>query len=218
MKKMVSLSTEPTKDLKDLVNYDKQMFDVADFIHCDVMKKPFVNRNLLDFTILKEYSLQAKLPLDIHLMTQDLNNEYIKYLELKPKILTVHYEAFDSNEKLKNVLNIIRKNGVMAGLSIKPDTEIEKIKDLFEFFDLLLIMSVEIGKSGQNFLKKTFDKIKLANKIITQNKHNILIEIDGGINEQNAKQLYDIGANILVSGNFVYNAKDKINAVKVLTK
>lgn len=218
MKKMVSLSTEPTKNLFDLLSYDKQMFSVADFVHCDVMKKPFVNRNLFDFEILKEFSKKAKLPLDIHLMTDNLQNEYTKYLELKPKFLTVHYEAFNNKKDLIDVLNLIRKNNVLAGLSIKPNTKIEEINDLFTHFDLLLIMSVEIGKSGQKFLENTYNKIEQAHKIITENKHNILLEVDGGINEENAEKLYSLGADILVSGHFVYDANDKIKAVKILTK
>lgn len=218
MKKMISVSTEPAKDFVDLISYDKQMFGIADFIHCDVMKKPFVNRNLFDFSILNQFASNAKLPLDIHLMTENLNDEYIKYLNLKPKFLTVHYEAFENKEQLINLLKLIRKNNVLAGLSIKPETEIEQIEDLFPFFDLLLIMSVEIGKSGQKLLEKTYDKIKKAHEIITKNELSVLIEVDGGVNEENANKLYLSGANILVSGHFVYNSKDKINAVKILTK
>lgn len=218
MKKMISLSTEPCKDINDLILYDTLMQNTADFIHCDVMKKPFVSRNLLDFAMLQRFSYNAKLPLDIHLMTENLHDNYKKYLDLKPKILTVHFEAFEDKTQLKNVLSLIKKQGVLAGLSIKTETPVKQIEEYLSYIDLLLIMSVVIGKSGQDFNENSYEKIAGAKEIITKNNLNVLIEVDGGINVENAEKIYDSGADILVSGNYVYNSKDRIKAVTLLKK
>lgn len=218
MKKMISLSTEPVKNLQELIDYDKQMFGFADFIHCDIMKKPFVSRDLFDFAILEEFVAKAKLPLDIHLMTENLNGDYQKYLRLKPKFLTVHYEVFDNKEELINLLELIRKNNVLAGLSIKPSTGVEEIENLFLHFDLLLIMSVEIGHSGQKLFEATYKKIRQAREIIAKNNLNVLIEVDGGVNKENARELFLAGANILVSGHFVHSSPDRVSAIKMLKK
>lgn len=218
MKKMLSVSSEPAKDLNDLIAYDAEMSISADFLHCDVMKKPFVDRNLFEFSVLEEFAKSAKLPLDIHLMTQNLKDDYKKYLNLKPHFLTVHYEVFKDKKQLKDLLELIRQNGIKAGLSIKPKTKIEEIEDLFLHFDLLLIMSVEPGKSGQKFMEDSILKIKHAKEIITKNNYAVLIEVDGGINEKNAKEIYSAGADILVSGSFVYNSPDRKNAVNILKK
>ena len=218
MKKLISISSEPAKTLSDIVQYETLMRGSADFFHCDVMKQPFVNRDLFDFSVLKEFSKTAKIPLDIHLMTENLKEKYEEFFQLQPHFLTVHFEAFENKDELKDLLQSIRKNNIKAGLSIKMETPISKVQEFFPFIDLLLIMSVEIGKSGQKFNEKTYDKIKEAKQLFAKTNHKILIEVDGGVNEENASKLFDCGADILVSGSFVYHAENKVEAVKQLKK
>ena len=138
MAKWVSVSTEPVKTLEELIEYDKLLFGSADFMHCDVMDGVFVEQKLLPFDTLSAYAAKASMPLDIHLMTMDLQDDYKKYLSLKPKFLTVHYETFTSEERLKKVLMLIRANGVGAGLCINPQTSLEQVKQFLPLCDLLL--------------------------------------------------------------------------------
>ncbi|MGI5842139.1 MAG: ribulose-phosphate 3-epimerase [Christensenellales bacterium] len=212
----VSVSTEPLKSLQDFLNYDKELFQVADFIHCDVMDGKFVNRNLLEFDLLKEYAQKALLGLDIHLMSE-IDEEYVKkFLSLKPKMLTVHFEALENKQNLINILKLIRENGAKAGVSLKPQTQAEALEDVLNYIDLILIMSVEIGYGGQVFIESTYEKIEKTKHLIKLYNKKILISVDGGVNGDNAKKLASHGADILVSGSFVFKAKDRKKAVFAL--
>jgi ribulose-phosphate 3-epimerase len=216
MPKLVAVSTEPLKTVEQLLEYENLLLGHADLMHCDVMDGVFVEQKLLPFDMLSEYAQQAKMPFDIHLMTVDLQDEYQKYLNLKPKFLTVHYETFKSQERLKDVLMLIGSTGVGAGLCINPQTQIDQIEHLLPYCDLLLIMSVVAGYGGQAFLPQTIQKIKQAKHIITQKNLSVLIQVDGGITPQISSQLFELGANIVVSGSFVFKAQDRAVAIAQL--
>ena len=142
------------------------------------------------------------------LAEQWASKEYVeKFASLKPSVITIHYESPRSLNELLKIIKYIRSQDILVGLSIKPDTPIEIIERLLKKIDLLLIMSVEPGKSGQQFIEGSIEKIKKAKELIA--KKNVIIEVDGGINESNFKSVIDAGAEFLVMGSAFYNSKNK---------
>lgn len=208
-KKMISVSTEPIKNFGELLEYANLLSDTCDFLHCDVMDEKFVGRDLLSLETIKKINAHSLLMLDVHLMTMDLKNKYSDYVEAGANILTIHYESFKSERRLLKVVKQIQEKGALAGLSFKPETPFEKILELARHFDLILIMSVKPGKSGQNFLSETYEKVEKLNNFRITNNLKFLIEIDGGIVPEIAEKLFDKGADIVVSGSYVYNSDDK---------
>lgn len=216
--KMISVSTESYKSVEELLQVDTLLNGVADYIHCDVMDGKFVERSLFNYNDLKVFAEKAKMPLDIHLMCENLKQKYDDYILLKPEILTIHYEAFKTEEELIYWLSYIKQNNIKAGLSIKPQTNVSEIVNLLSIVDLVLVMSVEIGYGGQKFMPSSLEKIDQLKKNKTKNNFNYIIEVDGGINFENAKQIFDSGADMLVSGSFVANHTNKIMAIEQLKK
>lgn len=216
--KLVSISSEPAGELKSLLAYDRKMAPVTDFVHCDIMDGKFVGRTLFDFEMLSEYSKKAKNKLDMHLMCENQKEKYADYIALKPAILTIHYEAFENKKELVKTLKSFKKEGIKAGLSVLLKTDIEEVLPVLKHVDVLLIMSVEIGKSGQAFNESAYNKISKAKAFIGLNNLKTLIEVDGGVNDKNCEKLKKSGASILVSGSFVYENKNQKEAVKILKK
>ena len=208
----IAPSTDPISSLKELKAYIKEIEDVAHFLHIDVMDGNFVERKTFDESVVSEINACTTLMLDVHLMvkTPDIK----KYIDAGANIITVHYEAYKNLKELKKALKSIRKNKALAGVSIKPSTDIEVIKPILPLCDLVLIMSVEPGRSGQKFLESTYEKIKNLKKKLGDN--HIQIEVDGGVNAENSKKLALSGADILVSGSYIYNSKSRQKAIKDL--
>ena len=121
----------------------------------------------------------------------------------------MHYEAFLKLNKLIRTLKKIRKFGAMVGVSIQPNTKLEVLKPILPYLDLVLIMSVEAGESGQKFINESLQKIKDLKEIIKNSNYSILVEVDGGVNLQNKKSIIESGADILVIGSSLYNANNK---------
>ncbi len=217
----ISPSTNPEKE-ENLINYVKILEQTsADYLHCDVMDGVFVENKCLSYNKLYEVSQNSTIALDVHLMVANPIQVWKKFLICKPTILTIHYEAIKNKAHLIYLLREIKSKHIMVGLSIKPSTEINEIKPYLPLVDLVLIMSVEPGKSGQSFIKSSINRIEYLKQIILENNYNIKIEVDGGINESNVKDVYNAGANIVVMGSAVYNSANKIdyiNQIKALTK
>ena len=131
-------------------------------------------------------------------------------------ILTLHYEAYENKNDLLKAIHKIKSYGIKAGVSISPETPFKAIKEIAKYLDLVLIMSVVPGKSGQEFIHTSLVKILAASDFKRENKLNFLLEVDGGINNENAKQIIVSGANILVSGSYLYNSANKTVAIKAL--
>lgn len=209
VKKMLSISSEPTKSFGELLEYANEIANVADFMHCDVMDEEFVERDLLSLDTIKKLNANSLILLDVHLMTRDLKSAYTEFVKAGANILTVHLESFKSPKRLMKVIKTIKKNGALVGISFKPSTPIENVIDFVNMVDLVLVMSVEPGKSGQNFMPETYKKVEYLNDYRKTNNLNFFIEVDGGIVPEIAEKLYSLGANILVSGSYVYNSQDK---------
>lgn len=187
-----------------------------EYLHFDVMDGNFVNNISFGASYLNNItSKKFKFMYDVHLMIADPEKYYLDFIKAKADIITFHIESynfdFDRNIRL---INQIKSNNVKVGLSIKPNTNIEEIYKYLKYIDLVLIMSVEPGFGGQKFLTNTYEKIKKLKKEIKDKNLNVLISVDGGINELNSKQTRECGADILVSGSYLIN--DIENRVKLL--
>ncbi len=201
----ISASTNPPEE-KDLVEYVKLLQKSGvDYLHCDVMDGKFVKNKCLSFEKLKEVQDNTVLPLDVHLMVADPITELKRYMALKPLYITLHYEAFKNEDDIIYAINLLCSNNTLIGLSIKPTTKVEDILPFISYVDLILIMGVEPGKSGQKMLSNTPKKVKQLRSIIYEHNYNVKIEVDGGINDENAQLLIDNGADILVEGSALYN-------------
>ena len=173
----------------------------ADMIHVDVMDGHFVPNLTIGPPVIKNLKKYTKLPLDVHLMISPVH-KYIKdYAEAGADIITIHPEATDN---LNESVNLIKKLNKKVGVSLNPDTDIDALIDEIANVDLILIMSVFPGFGGQKFIPEIIDKIKKLKKIKEEKNYNFEIEVDGGINFSNSKEVLSAGANILVSGTTVF--------------
>jgi len=182
----------------------------ADWFHLDIMDGVFVPNISFGFPVIKQVKKLAKKPLDVHLMIVDPDRYLEKFKEIGADILTVHYEACTH---LHRTLDQIRKLGMKAGVSINPHTQVEVLSEILSEADLVLIMSVNPGFGGQKFIENSYSKIERLRKMIDSKKLNTLIEVDGGVDTDNARKLYDAGVNVLVAGNAVFGAKNPADVI-----
>jgi ribulose-phosphate 3-epimerase len=173
----------------------------ADYIHIDVMDGHFVPNITIGPDVIKGIRPLTKKIFDVHLMIDKVDNFIKDFASAGSDIITFHPEATDD---IKKTIGLIKEQGKKVGVSLKPNSSIDLIKDCYEELDLVLIMSVEPGFGGQKFMPEVLNKLRKIKEIITEKKLNIDIEIDGGINFENCKLAKDAGANILVSGSTIF--------------
>ena len=212
----VSVSTDPIADYQNIIEYAKQMQGIADFLHCDVMNTNFVQKNNFDYSLINSINRNSAIMLDVHLMVDEPVDDIPKYIQAGANILTVHYEAFDDKELLVNSLKFIQENNTLAGISLKPSTPFKEIRSFVFNCDVVLVMGVEPGASGQSLIEETFDKVREIAKFRQDNNLRFKIEFDGGVNPQTAKKLIECGVDILVSGSYVYKSENRAKAVATL--
>ena len=185
----------------------------ADWFHIDVMDGVFVPNISFGMPVISAMKKHAQKPLDVHLMIVNPDQYIRTFKEIGADILTVHIEACTH---LHRTLQAIKSEGMKAGVALNPHTPVALLEDVIADIDLVCLMSVNPGFGGQKFIENTYDKVTKLKDMITKKQTSTLIEIDGGVNANNAKQLLKAGADVLVAGSFVFNSDDPINTIKEL--
>jgi len=185
----------------------------ADWIHCDIMDGLFVPNISFGIPVVQAVRRLTKKPLDVHLMIVDPDRYLEKFRDAGADILTVQYEACTH---LNRTVGEIRNLGMKAGVAINPHTPVILLKNILPVVDMVLIMSVNPGFGGQSFITDSYGKIEELRKMVKEGGYDIIIEVDGGVNSENARQLEKSGANALVAGNFVFNSPDPMATIKNL--
>ena len=202
MKKIQISPSILSADFSQLGNEIKKLEEGgADLIHVDVMDGHFVPNLTIGPPVIKALRKYTKLPFDVHLMISPVNKFIKNFADAGSDIITIHPEA---TKDLKESINLIKKLNKKVGVSLNPNTEINVIESQLNNIDLVLIMSVFPGFGGQKFITETIKKIKDLKEIKDKNNYSFDIEVDGGINFSNSKEVINAGANILVSGTTIF--------------
>ena len=210
---VVSASSLPAgRNMSSQLDYVKRMQTYgADMYHLDVMDGVFVKNKTIDYTYLEQLKMSSTLLFDVHLMVQHPTKVISKYAKAGANILTIHYEVFADDKVFVKALKKIRKLGMMAGIAIDLDTEISVIEPFLKYCDLVLVMTVKAGKGGQAFIERALKKVKALKKLDSR----LLVEVDGGIDDVTGAKAVKSGADILVSGSYIYN-NDAYEAIQSL--
>jgi len=186
----------------------------ADFVHCDVMDGLFVPNISFGIPVVKQVSKIAKKPLDVHLMIVNPDKYIVPFKEAGASVITVHYETCDH---LHRTIGHIKEQGIKASVCLNPHTPVSVLEDIIIELDMVLLMSVNPGFGGQKFIENTYKKVVDLRAMIDNKNPDCLIEVDGGVNYETGKSLFDKGANVLVAGSFVFgsnNPKETIAKLK----
>lgn len=201
------LSVKGEKTIQTL--YDLETAGI-NYFHIDVMDSKFVKNSTIDKML--EYceylNSISNLPLDVHLMVEDVKSYINSFLVFEPNIITFHLEAAKNEQEIMEWINYIKQNNTKVGIAIKPETKIEEIYKYLPYIHMVLVMTVEPGEGGQKLIESTISKIKELHTYIEENNLEVDIEADGGINLDNASTLKQAGVNILVSGSTIVNSNN----------
>ena len=187
----------------------------ADWFHLDVMDGVFVPNITFGSPVLDIFKNYAKKPLDIHLMIVNPENYIDKFSSYNPDIITIHMEAV---KDISPVLKKIKNLNIKAGLAINPDTPIKHLEPYLNEIDMVCLMGVFPGFSGQKFINKTNSRLRDLKNLVESKKSKVLIQIDGGVDLSNVKELSRLGADILVSGSCIFKSKNPSKIIDSLKK
>ncbi len=190
----------------DIINSSR-----ADWLHIDIMDGVFVPNISFGFPVLEYVKRLSKKPLDVHLMIVEPNKFIQECKNIGAMMMNVHYEACTH---LHRTITAIRQAGMKAGVTLNPHTPVELLEDIVNEVDLVLIMSVNPGFGGQKFIENTYSKVARLRSMIERKGSKALIEVDGGVNLDNAANIYRAGADVLVAGNAVFRAPDISAAIE----
>lgn len=201
------LTVEKGREAETFLTLEKSKID---YFHIDVMDGKFVMKDTYHDMV--EYSSYLKrisnLPMDIHLMVEDVKTAIEVFSTVEPNIITFHLEACKDKEQVMENIKLIKERGARVGIAVKPETNIEEVYEYLPYIHTCLVMTVEPGKGGQTLLKDMVNKIAELKEYIQKNNLEVDIEADGGINLTTAEAVKKAGANILVSGTAILMAKD----------
>lgn len=190
----------------------------TDYFHIDVMDGEFVEANtdkrMSNYcNVIKQIST---LPLDVHLMVNDVKQYAEEYMKFEPSIITFHYESCKSDDEVMDLIKFIRENDIKTGLSIKPNTPVEKIYKFLPYLHLVLVMTVEPGKGGQALIPETLQKANQIKQYIEENNLDAYVETDGGINLDNINAVKGAGVDIAVVGSAIIKSENYKETIKKL--
>lgn len=185
----------------------------ADYLHIDIMDGHFVPNLTFGSMIVEQISKISTIPLDIHLMVENVPFFIQSLLPLKPKFVSFHIEE---EKHIHRCVELLRKNDISPALTLNPHTSLEGLKYILPSLDMVLLMSVNPGFGGQKFIPLTLQKIRDLKAMIDEFAPHCLIEVDGGVSSENAKALKEAGADILVAGSYVFKSSDYAQAIQSL--
>ena len=186
------------------------------YLHFDVMDGHFVPNISFGAPILSSISQKFKLFNDVHLMISDPKKYYMDFVKAGADLITFHLESLKREEEVVNLVNLIKKENVKVGISIKPNTDVKKLLPFLNLIDLILIMSVEPGFGGQKFMDTALDKIEFLSKYKDENSLQYLIEVDGGINNITYKKCASKGVDVCVIGSYLLKSEDMKKSYELL--
>jgi ribulose-phosphate 3-epimerase len=185
----------------------------ADWIHVDIMDGVFVPNFSLGIPVLEAIKRHAKKPLDVHLMIMNPEQHVNAFRDAGANHISVHIEVC---KHLHRNIQQIKSLGCLAGVALNPHTPVHALENIITDVDVVCVMSVNPGFGGQKFIEETFQKVEQLKKLIETSKARAKIEIDGGVNTNNARMLLDAGADVLIAGNFVFSSNDPRSVIRQL--
>jgi len=185
----------------------------ADWLHLDIMDGVFVPNISFGFPILEALKGVCKKPMDVHLMIVEPHKFINEVAATGAYMMNVHYEACTH---LHRTIAAIKESGMKAGVTLNPHTPVSLLEDIIHDVDMVLLMSVNPGYGGQWFIEHSIQKVKELKSLITRKELSTLIEVDGGVNAETGKRLFEAGADVLVAGNYVFKSPDPVETIRQL--
>ncbi|MCE5224366.1 MAG: ribulose-phosphate 3-epimerase [Porphyromonadaceae bacterium] len=185
----------------------------ADWLHLDIMDGVFVPNISFGFPILEALKGVCKKPMDVHLMIVEPHKFINEVAATGAYMMNVHYEACTH---LHRTIAAIKEAGMKAGVTLNPHTPVSLLEDIIHDVDMVLLMSVNPGYGGQRFIEHSIQKVKELKSLITRKELSTLIEVDGGVNAETGKRLFEAGADVLVAGNYVFKSPDPVKTIRQL--